>query len=429
MRKAPSGHGFQYEVRLIGSDETQWEAASRLRRQIPELVAAFEEMQRQPSNTTDGEGNQQYAGESEHPLAQALAEELNEQRAHMEEQGLVIAELREQMKQQKQQLDQQSRAMGSGKQSPTPGASPKHSPQHLHATSSRFAKKEPRSQDLKEYDGSAGTKLDEWPEELGLAVDLYELNSHESIRFGASRLRGAALQWWRAMGKSDQAAITTVDLLAKALRSRFQPITSAHIAREKLLSLSQGARHVNEYIAEFQRLHTQLPYMAMEDALFLFERGLRTDIAEKLRIQGVSNLVDATALAARVGALTSSSTSSMARSGSSVTSRLHQMDIEDGESSQSDRRLERMEAALNALQQNSNPSTGLGAKTQAKRGCAKQRQQQGQSRLPPQIQIPGVPEEVLQQRWAAKLCLRCGQEGHRSMACPNHISSQPSSSN
>jgi hypothetical protein len=346
--------------------------------------------------------------------------------AHVEEQGLAIAELKAQLLQQKQLLEKQSQTVSEGKQSPV--ASPKQSP----ATSSRFAKKEPRSQDLKEYDGAAGTKLDEWLEELGLAVDLYELNPHESIRFGASRLRGAALQWWRAMNKADKAAIITLDLLAKALRSRFQPVTSAHVAREKLLSLSQGTRHVNDYIAEFQRWHTQLPTMSKEDALFQFERGLRTDIAEKLRIQGVSTLPEATALAARVGALTAPSSASVGRSGSSVASRVNQMDFGDEDSgTTAEQRLQRMEAALNALQMNSNPSGGNGARTQGKRGYAnpKQRLQQRQSRPPPQIQIPGVSDEVLQQRWAAKLCLRCGQEGHRSMACPHGISSQPPSSN
>ena len=43
IRKAPSGHGQQYEIRWRGQEETTWEAASRVRRQIPELVRAFEE--------------------------------------------------------------------------------------------------------------------------------------------------------------------------------------------------------------------------------------------------------------------------------------------------------------------------------------------------------------------------------------------------
>ena len=305
-RKAPNGNGFQYQLKFVGSDALEWLAASRIKKDAPQLVAALEQAQA----TSNDEGGQS--------VAAALADELNEQRGHVEEQGLAIADLRRQLQQQRQQLElQQSHAAGNGTDglSPSPGASPKYSPQQSPASTSRFAKREPRSQDLKEYDGAAGTKLDEWLEELGLAVDLYELNSHESIRFGTSRLRGAALQWWRAMGKADQATIATVDLLATALRLRFQPITSAHVAREKLLSLSQGSRHVNEYIAEFQRWHAQLPTMSMEDAVFQFERGLRTDIAEKLKIQGVTKLSDATALAARVGALSGSSSSGAARTG------------------------------------------------------------------------------------------------------------------
>ena len=419
-RKAPNGNGFQYQLKFVDSDALEWLAASRIKKDAPQLVAAFEQAQ----ETSNDEGGQS--------VAAALVDELNEQRGYVEEQGLAIADLRRQLQQQKQQLElQRSHAAGKGADglSPSPGASPEYSPQQSPASTSRFAKREPRSQDLKEYDGAAGTKLDEWLEELGLAVDLYELNSHESIRFGTSRLRGAALQWWRAMGKADQATIATIDLLATALRLRFQPITSAHVAREKLLSLSQGSRHVNEYIAEFQRWHAQLPTMSMEDAVFQFERGLRTDIAEKLKIQGVTKLSDATALAARVGALSGSSSSGAARTG-----RLNQMDEGNEVNQAAEQRLDRMELALNALAQRSgyNENSGLGAKTQAKRGYGKQRGQQQQQNRPPTslpqgMQIPGVPEDVLAQRWAAKSCLRCGEDGHRSMACPNNISSSRSS--
>jgi len=39
------GHGHQYEIKWHGVAETTWEAASRVRKQIPLLVQAFEQEQ------------------------------------------------------------------------------------------------------------------------------------------------------------------------------------------------------------------------------------------------------------------------------------------------------------------------------------------------------------------------------------------------
>lgn len=62
--------------------------------------------------------------------------------------------------------------------------------------------------------------------------------------------------------------------MASALRSRFQPVTAARVARQQLDGLRQGSRGINDYIADFQRLHALLPNMAEEDALYAFERGV-----------------------------------------------------------------------------------------------------------------------------------------------------------
>ena len=199
------------------------------------------------------------------------------------------------------------------------------------------------------------------------------------------------------------------------------------VAREQLLALQQGGRHVNDYIADFQRLHTQLPSMAEEDALHLFERGLRRDLAEKLRVQGVSNLQDAIAMAARVGGLLQAPATSQGR-----TAAVNQMDIDDGEGASLDERIQK--AVLNAMSAHGN--SGMGAKTQTQRGYAQERQQ-GDGGAPrggfsggrggrfgqrgPPV-VPGVPEAVVRRRLDAKQCVRCGKDGHRSPACPNAIS-------
>jgi hypothetical protein len=296
------------------------------------------------------------------------------------------------------------------------------------ASQSRFARKEPRAQDLREYDGASGAKLDEWLQELSLACFLYELNAREALKFAVSRLRGAALQWWLALDSSAQAAMSGTDSLAAALRARFQPVTAARTARDQLRALRQGSRSVNDYIADFQRLRTLLPTMSEDDALHAFESGLSASLQEKLRVQGVSSVQEAIAMAARVGGLMQASQQGRQS--------LHQMDVDDGSGVSLDQRIQ--QAVLNAMQAQGNSGMGARTQTQTQRGYPQEREQRGGGRGgrggqsggrggrfgmrsgPPVV--PGVSEHVVRERWHAQQCLRCGQGGHNSHACPNTIS-------
>ena len=350
--------------------------------------------------------------------------------ARLDQQSALIATLQQQQQQQQQQ---QPAPSPSQSPLPSPGASPQGSPRMTAAaSSSRFAKKEPRAQDLREYDGAMGTKLDEWLQELAMAVHLFQLNGIEASTFGISRLRGAAMQWWLALSASEQSALCDQTSLAAALRARFQPITTARVAREQLDRLQQNGRAVNDYIADFQRIHAQLPSMAEEDALHAFERGLRRDLAEQLRLQNVTTVRDAISLAARVGSIRKEAPSASSSSQGRTVS-ANQMEIDYDGNASLDQRIER--AVLNAMQSQrpSNAGTpGVGAKTQTQRGYQQQRGgrggKAGGQRLPMQPpQIPGVPDDVIQQRWADKQCLRCGAHDHRSMGCPNGVSAARSS--
>ena len=438
IRKHGSGH--QYQIKWAGLAETTWEAASRVRREVPQLVLAFE--QGQPAAAAaeaaavaaaaaaaaaalvaaagaDGAKDAAAAGAADRAAAAGSAQPAATKAADgssMQQQLEAMAEL---VRAQNLQL---AELRASPQQSPQSAARSLAAAAAASATAaeqpSRFARREPRAQDLREYDGAAA-KLDDWLQELALATDLYELNPREALKFAASRLRAAALQWWLALSAPAKAAMTGADALGQALRARFQPVTSARVAREQLLALQQGSRHVNDYIADFQRLHTQLPGMAEDDALHLFERGLRRDLAEKLRVQGVRDLQEAVAMAARVGGLLQAPAAPHGR-----TAAINQMDIDDGAGASLDDRIQR--AVLNAMSAHS--SSGMGAKSQTQRGYAQERQQGGGAgnrggRFAPRapMVVPGVPEAVVRQRLDAKQCVRCGGDGHRSPACPNAI--------
>lgn len=404
--KRQFGSGFQYRVKRPGSDELVWVAASRVKTQFPLIVAAFE---RQAAAAAGGQ--QQPA-----PDAAAMAAQ--------------VATLQQQLRDQQDTLAAALKAAGASSAA--------------QSSTSRFARKEPRAQDLHEYDGAPGAKLDEWLQELSLASELYELNDREAVKFASSRLRGPALQWWLAFDAAGRAALGTVDLLAAALRTRFQPITAARVARQQMDNLRQGSKGINDYIADFQRLRAQLPSMAEEDALYAFERGVHPSIALEMRKAGTQRVTDAIALAARIGGLTASSSSAPA--GRSLA---QQMDLGYGVEEALEERVTR--AVLNAMQSQAGAGSGrafggLGAKPQtrpssdARRGYEQARSGRGGARggrfggrnagdapRPPPT-VPGVPPEVVAQRRAANQCFRCGDDNHRALECPNATSATASHS-
>jgi hypothetical protein len=485
------GGGWQLQI-LWSSGEKTWEAASRVRREVPQLVQEFEQQQaQQPQGAAQQPqvaaqlpqvaaqqpqmAAQQAAGAAEGATDSNEAVVLQEAVAAQPGSGAVAAadtaalqrqveELALLVKQQAQEFERQQQQHARQQQllieqlRASPAHSPRHSgpplPQHppqQHArltaaaaaavelqpappaaAQSRFARKEPRATDLQEYDGASGAKLDDWLKQLAMAARLYHLHAQEAVDFAGSRLRGAALDWWLALSADELAAIADREALGAALRARFQPVTAARTAREQLDKLQQGSRGVNEYIADFQRLATQIGMASLgqENALHAFERGLRRELAVELRKQGAATLQEAIALAARVGGLMQSSAAQPGRSS------VHQMDIDDGDGAAAalDERITK--AVLNAMQARDS-SSSTGARTQSHRGYMQERERNAGGagrggargggrggrfapRGPPPV--PGVSEHEVQRRWDAKQCLRCGQGGHISPACPNAIS-------
>lgn len=328
---------------------------------------------------------------------------------------------------------------------PSPVASPVASPQPSPVGSPRVQLREPRLNELPSYDGAQGQKLDEWLDTLGRLADYYDLDASRAVKYAAVHFAGAAHLWWKALSDEAHAAIVDAASLAAALRSRFQPVTAATTARAELHRLEQGTRGVDAYISDFQRLMALVPTMDEASKMFQFERGLRRDLAEKLRIQGVTTLEAAIALVARVGNLMDTSCSSSVNRayGASTThpARVHQME-DGGAQSDADARIARMETLLYAMAD----GNGFSAKKQTYldyevqggaagsmrggrgghggRGGRGGRGGSSSDRAPrPPMDVPGVAPEVVRQRLDGKLCVRCGADGHMSYACTNSIKS------
>lgn len=310
-------------------------------------------------------------------------------------------------------------------------------PSSVDESASLFARHPPRASDLSGFDGSSGSKLDEWLKKLTLLTRLHGMNSRDTVLYATSRLDGAALEWWLELNSAQQHECGSFETLSAALRLRFQPITSASVARAQLDKLYQNSRHVNQYIADFQRVCAQIgSKLGEENALHAFMRGLHRSIAEPLRVNGVSTVKEAIAAAARIGELMSTSSGAV-RDG--VANSLHQMQLEEsGEELSISTQIER--AVLNALQaqqtqhtptSNTRFSSGPSVHPQRSkllggargRGGARGSTRFGGSVRPPPS-VPGVSPDEVRRRWDKQLCLRCSEPGHRVLECGNSISVQ-----
>src|SRR6185295_10100537 len=114
--------------------------------------------------------------------------------------------------------------------------------------------------------------LDDWLARMRQQFEWYGIGSGDDaarIRFAAGYLSGAALDWW----EHSQSKPTTWADTEQALRTRFQPVTSADSARAKMHALVQGRSPVQDYVSAFRRLLVAVPTMGDDDRLFLFLRG------------------------------------------------------------------------------------------------------------------------------------------------------------
>jgi hypothetical protein len=381
---------------------------------------------------------------SQQPAAPADSAALQRQVAELallvKQQAQRADEQQQQHARQQQSLIEQLRASPANlppdSAQPSPQLSPRQEPSRDRTPAAAAAaaparRKEPRLSDLAEYNGASGDKLDAWLAELRRCARYYQLSGADAVEFAVARLRDTADTWWAALDTSAQTAICSVDALAAALRARFQPVTTARVAREKLHGLQQGTRHIDDYIADFSKLRAQVADMAEPDARAQFVRGLRPELANKLEeVDWESMQLPALiAKAARIGARTAAARAPQGR--------INQMDVDDGDSAPSlDDRIAK--AVLNAMQSAQGGNGGsMGAKTQTQRSYQQERERGGAVRggsrgggrggrlgsrgmqLP---SVPGVSEEAVRERFHAKQCLRCGREGHTSHACPNAIS-------
>lgn len=284
------------------------------------------------------------------------------------------------------------------------------------------------------YEGNASA-LDSWLADLQQQFAWYNITTdEEKLRMGVAFLRGAARDWWIHLPAEERAQQWAT--FEQALRGRFQPVTAAATAREKLLTLSQGKTSVNDYIAAFRRLLVAASSMSEDDRVFQFLRGLRPAIASQLRMQGVTRLEEAIEKAARIGSAFESfapagaSSASSAGSASAATAaapRYAPMELDNIEGLEGETSTEgggtgsddtpvtqsQLRELLNAMREErrhtvARPNTGRGGS----------RSGPSSHRMRGVPVVPHLSPVQVQEYMQAGKCFGCGSTEHQSRGCP-----------
>ena len=304
---------------------------------------------------------------------------------------------------------------------PSPGA-----PQPSNGSSSFQPRVErPRLPPPAFFDGKASA-LDEWVVELGQQFDWYASTESDKLRMAVAFLRGAARDWWTQLPVADKAMVTAWDALVAALRRRFQPVTTAELARNQLSKLAQGKSSVHDYVSAYRRLIIALPNMEEGDKLFAFTRGLRTSIGTQLRIHGVRTVEAAIEMAVRVGTV---GEFAAAANNSSAAAAFDPMELDAIEGLESD------STATSSTSTASSSADGpvtraefqqmLAAMSDSRRSNASKQdrtgrrseQKEGAGAGLPRFKVNGLSPQEIREHLDADKCFYCHKVGHQSREC------------
>jgi len=103
------------------------------------------------------------------------------------------------------------------------------------------------------------------------------------IAFAVSYLGPVPLQWWDADPTHQQ--VQSWDEFVRLLRERFRPVHAAIAkqARTELFKIRQApSQSAGAYAAAFHELLVSLPEMHVDDAVFLFIRGLHPALKRRV---------------------------------------------------------------------------------------------------------------------------------------------------
>jgi Retrotransposon gag protein len=301
-------------------------------------------------------------------------------------------------------------------------ALPPANPPHHHAP--HVPRMQPRLHTDASYAGSAA--LDAWLARIEQLCNFYGVTGDGGVvAYAAAHFAGAALQWWVAQGLGQP---QTWSGLVAALRARFQPLTSAEMARSKLRTLKQGhgPATMQAYVSTFNALLAHVPAMDVGDRVFAFIEGLNDRVKAHVDEVAHTTLESAIERAVRYGSRVAiHSAQPASASASSSMMDLSMLGIEGlepetgaadnggGQAADMSAPVTRAEfqQLLMAMQQQRSLG-GSSSSSSSASGMLPRR-----SRFTPHVQ--GVTDAQIRERLDSGACLACGEQGHRKIDCPS----------
>lgn len=149
------------------------------------------------------------------------------------------------------------------------------------------------------YDGRIrqGGTVQDWLFQVDNLLKMQQVPEASQVPFGVALLERAALTWYR----SQSAASRTWNWaqFSTAIAQAFTPVDDTTTAREQLDLLRQGRDSAAYYCQRFRQLQTRVPTLSEPDLIHRFTAGLRSSIAQHVRIQRPATLELAMQVAVR----------------------------------------------------------------------------------------------------------------------------------
>ena len=180
----------------------------------------------------------------------------------------------------------------------------------LPAVVSSSSSQRPKAPPMSLFNGLMGTNgfaIDQWLRELNKQFAHYGPShfpdDHSKIKFAATWLTGAALDWWeneeRDYGATHNGASlmsNSYDYFVERVRDRYRPQLPAELARQRLKTLVQKGR-VETYCNAYLTLVAHVPDRSEEDKIFDFRNGLDRALAFKVAEKQPKTLQEAMEIA------------------------------------------------------------------------------------------------------------------------------------
>ncbi|XP_040362675.1 uncharacterized protein LOC121049417 [Rosa chinensis] len=249
------------------------------------------------------------------------------------------------------------------------------------------------------FSGNLGVEdyLD-WQLQVDRFFEIMEVPEHKQVKHVAWRLKSTAAVWWDKLQntrkKQRKQGVKTWRRMKQLMMERFLPDDYEQILYRLYIECVQGTRTVAEYTAEFLRYSERNELGETEgQKVARFVSGLKPSIQEKIGLQTVHTMAEASNLALKAELLEKPSRASSFQ-------RYNYQRSTDLVNSSTDKGKTTLQKTEGAFRASNPPFKGVGSSSGAQNRAPNQRFNNPYARP------------------TGDVCYRCNKPGHRSNVCP-----------